>query len=101
MTCHRLLLSHAVVAIGWRDRRWMVTANGAQLALFIAIGVSVTVLIELLAVQRLWISTWSYLPTMPLLPGTGIGLAPVLQWFTLPLLTVWFVRRQLAGSTTG
>ena len=96
-----MLVSHAGVVIGWRDRRWMVTANGAQLALFIAIGVSVTVLIEWLAVHRLWVSTWSYLPAMPLLPGTGIGLAPVLQWFTLPLLTVWFVRRQLAGSTTG
>ena len=79
----------------------MVTASWAQLALFIAIGVSVTVLIEWLVVQGLWVSTWSYLPTMPLLPGTGIGLVPVLQWLTLPLLTVWFVRRQLAGSTTG
>lgn len=95
-----MLMSHAVVAIGWRDRRWMVTASRAQLALFIAVGVSVTVLIEWLAVHRLWVSTWSYLPTMPLLPGTGVGLVPVLQWFTLPMLCVWFVRRQLAGSTT-
>jgi hypothetical protein len=96
-----MLMAHAVVAIGWRDRRWMVTASGAQLALFIALGVSVTVLIEGLAVQGLWVSTWSYLPAMPLLPSTGIGLVPVLQWLTLPPLTVWFVRRQLAGSTTG
>ena len=96
-----MLMSHAIVAISWRDRRWMVTASRSQLALFIAIGVSVTVLIEWLAVHRLWVSTWSYLPTMLLLPGTGVGLAPVLQWITLPVLCVWFVRRQLAGSTTG
>jgi hypothetical protein len=94
-----MLGSYAVVAVGWRNRRWMVTANGAQLALFIGIGLSVTVLIEWLAAQGRWVSTWSYLPAMPLLPGTGIGLMPVWQWLTLPLLTVWFVRRQLAGST--
>lgn len=40
-----MLMAYAVVAIGWRDRRWMVTASGAQLVLFIAIGVWVTVLI--------------------------------------------------------
>lgn len=95
-----MLTSHAMVATGWHDRRWMLTANGTQLALFIVIGVLLTVLIEWLAVRRLWVSNWSYLPAMPLLPGTGVGLAPVLQWFTLPLLTVWFVWRQLAGSTT-
>ena len=47
---------------------------------------SVTVLIEWLAVQALWFSTWSYRQTMPLLPGTGIGIGigmlPVLQWLT-------------------
>jgi hypothetical protein len=94
-----MLIAHAIVAIGWRDRRWMVVADRAQLALFTAIGVAITVLVEWLATRGLWVSSWSYLPTMPLLPGTGFGLAPVLQWITLPLLTVWFVRRQLAGST--
>ena len=93
-----MLLAHAAVAIGWRDRRWMMKANRAQLALFMAIGVSVTVLIESLAVQGLWFSTWSYLQAMPLLPGTGIGLVPVLQWLMLPFLSVWFARRHLAGS---
>lgn len=96
-----MLVAHAVVATGWRDRRWMLVADRAQLALFTAIGVSITMLIEWLATRELWVASWSYLPTMPLLPGTGIGLAPVLQWTTLPLLTVWFVRRQLAGSTIG
>ncbi len=41
-------------------------------------------------------ASWNYLPTMPLVPGTDIGLVPLLQWIVLPLLTVWFVRRQLA-----
>ena len=61
-----------------------------------ALGVSITVAIEGLATRGYWIGNWNYLPTMPLVPGAGIGLAPLLQWVVLPLLTLWFVRRQLA-----
>ena len=93
-----MLLAHAVVATHACDRRWMVTANGKQLMLFIAIGLSITVLIESLATRGLWISSWTYATAMPLLPGTGVGLLPVLQWLLLPPLIVWFTRRQLAGS---
>ena len=93
-----MLLAHAVVALRARDRRWMVTANGKQLMLFIAIGLSITVLIEWLATRGLWISNWTYTTAMPLLPGIGVGLVPMLQWLLLPPLTVWFTRRQLAGS---
>ncbi len=50
-----------------------------------------------LAARGLWAASWTYQPTMPLLPGTGVGLVPLLQWVVLPLLTVWFARRQLAG----
>ena len=91
-----MLLAYGVVAVAARSRMWMVAANGWQLALFIAVGVSITAGIEWLATRGYWISIWSYLPTMPLVPGTRIGLAPLLQWVVLPLLTVWFVRRQLA-----
>ena len=95
-----MLIAHAVVAIRARDRRWMVAASGGQLMLFIGIGLSITVLIEWLATRGLWISNWTYAAGMPLLPGTGIGLLPMLQWLLLPLLTVWFARRQLSGATT-
>ena len=91
-----MLLAYSVVAVAARSRRWIVAAEGWQLALFIAIGVSITGAIEWLATRGYWIGHWSYLPAMPLVPGTGIGLAPLLQWVVLPLLTVWFVRRQLA-----
>ena len=90
-----LLLAHGVVAVAARRRHWIVASNGWQLPLFVAIGVSITAAIEWLATRGYWISSWNYLPTMPLVPGTGIGLVPLLQWVVLPLLTVWFVRRQL------
>jgi hypothetical protein len=91
-----MLLSYGAVAFVARSRRWIVAASGWQLVLFTTIGVSITVAIEWLATHGYWIGTWSYLSAMPLVPGAGIGLAPLLQWVVLPLLTVWFVRRQLA-----
>lgn len=91
-----MLLAYGAVAAVARCRRWIVVASGWQLALFIAVGVSITAAIEWLATRGQWIGNWNYLPTMPLVPGTRFGLAPLLQWVVLPLLTVWFVRRQLA-----
>ena len=93
-----MLMAHAAVAVGSRNRRWTVSASGGQLRLFVAFGLSITLLVESLAVRGYWLSSWSYAPTMPVLPGTGIGLSPVLQWLILPPLTVWFARRQLVGS---
>lgn len=90
-----MLLAYGAVAAGARSRRWAVSASGWQLAWFVAIGLAITAGIEWLATRGHWIQTWSYLPAMPLLPGTGIGLVPLLQWALLPPLTVWFVRRQL------
>ena len=91
-----MLLAHGGVAVAARSRLWIVAAKRWQLALFIALGLFITAAIEWLATHGYWIAKWSYLPTMPVVPGAGIGLAPLLQWVVLPLLTVWFVRRQLA-----
>jgi hypothetical protein len=93
-----MLLGYGAVAAGAHCRRWIVAASCWQLAWFVAIGVAITAGIEWLATRGHWVQSWNYLPAMPLVPGTGIGLAPLLQWLLLPLLTVWFVRRQLAPA---
>ena len=93
-----MLLAYGAVAVVARSRRWIVAASGWQLAWFVAVGVVITAGIEWLATRAHWVQSWTYLPTMPLVPGTGLGLAPLLQWVLLPLLTVWFVRRQLASA---
>ena len=90
-----MLFAYGVVAAAARSRWWIVAAKGRQLALFVAIGVSITAGLEWLATRGYWVANWSYLPTMPLVPGADMGLSPLLQWLVLPLLTVWFVRRQL------
>jgi len=91
-----MLLAYGVVAVVVHSRSWILASKGWQLSLFVAIGVSITAVIEWLATRGYWTASWNYLPTMPLVPGTDIGLVPLLQWIVLPLLTVWFARRQLA-----
>ena len=41
---------------------------------------------------------WRYAEIMPIVPKIGIGLVPLIQWIILPLLLVWFVKRQLDGA---
>jgi hypothetical protein len=40
---------------------------------------------------------WAYSEFMPLIPGTGIGLLPVVQWLLLPALAVWMAARLLVS----
>lgn len=93
-----MLIAYWLVAVIARSRFWIATPTAAQLMMFVAVGVAITVLIELLALRGWWFSSWDYSPLMPVIPGIGVGLSPLAQWVVLPLLTVWFVRRQLAAS---
>ena len=92
-----VLLAFEAVALAARNRRWVLAPSGRQLAVFVGIGVSITAVIEWLATNGHWVQSWTYSPAMPVLPQVGIGLSPLLQWVLVPLLLVWFVRRQLAG----
>jgi hypothetical protein len=87
--------------LGTGHRRWVIAPTTLQLALFISVGVVITAVIERLATNGHWVQTWTYAPAMPVLPGLGIGVLPLLQWTLLPPLTVWFARRQLAGHAAG
>jgi hypothetical protein len=89
-----MLLAYGAVAAWTRDRRWVLASSRQRLTLFVATGVSITALIEWLATTGRWMQGWTYSPSMPVLPGLAVGLAPLLQWVLLPLLVTWFVRRQ-------
>lgn len=88
-----MLIAYWSVAAIARSRRWILAPNGWQLALFIAIGVAFTVVIEWLATRGHWVGSWTYSKAMPMVPGLDIGLSPLLQWLVLPLLVAWFVAR--------
>ena len=92
-----MLVAYWIVSAFSVDRGWIVVPRAAQIALFVAVGATVTVVIERLVLEGLWIHEWRYSASMPVLPGIGVGLSPVLQWLLLPPLVIWFSRRQMAA----
>ncbi len=63
---------------------------------FLVIGLVITIVFELLATGPL--NRWEYGELMPVIPVIGIGVTPVAQWVILPLLQLWFVKRQIIGG---
>jgi hypothetical protein len=51
-------------------------------------GIGVTAAIERLSTTR---GIWTYSDLMPVFPGTGIGIAPLMQWIVIPGLAFAFV----------
>ena len=91
-----MLVAFWLTALVARSGRWVVEPRAGHVALFVATGLLLTVVIEHVAVRSQW--GWRYEPNMLVIPLLGTGLAPVLQWLILPPLTVWFVRRQVIGA---
>ena len=94
-----LLLAHGLVApapvIGRADAaaRFRVVALAA-----VGFGVAYTGFSEWLNVYVR--QSWAYSAWMPVLPGLGIGLAPVLQWLAVPAASFAWSRRT-RGPRTG
>jgi len=74
-------------------RRRIINPVRWQKVLFIAVGLVVTIALEILDTRVL--DRWHYAEAMPIVPGIRIGLLPAPQWLFLPPLALWFVRRQL------
>ncbi len=87
------LVAFWAVALGCRSRRWMLQPTGRQVAGFVALGVAITIVLEWLATQML--GRWAYADSMPVVPVLDVAFSPLLQWFILPPLVIWFVHRQL------
>ena len=85
-----------LVALIWRDRRWIAAGRLAPRLLFVALGLAYTAASELLN-TRFFLS-WAYAPEMPHI--FGIGLAPILQWLLIPsvLLFILGPSRALASG---
>ena len=87
------MLAFLAVAAAVRSRSWILEPTWRTVSAYIAVGLSVTVVMEFLSTE--W-GRWAYGDAMPVVPVIGVGLLPLPQWTVLPPLTVWFVRRQLA-----
>lgn len=90
------LMAFWAVAAMWRNRSWLLGPRLPQMAVFIAVGLAITVVLEWLATER-W-QRWEYAEAMPRLPLIGTGLLPLLQWVFLPLVNLWLARRHLCGG---
>ena len=85
-----------ITSLAARSRQWICWPSAIQLVLFLAVGVALTVGFEYYYTN---ISLrWTYSELMPLVPPFGTGLSPLMQWIVVPLLVVWFARRQMMGA---
>ena len=92
------LVAYWAVALVVRHRGWVVVPTLSRLLGFTVCGLAITIAIERLALDGLWMQGWSYSSLMPVVPGLGVGLSPLVQWPVLPPLLIWLVRRQLRSS---
>ncbi|MCS5422900.1 MULTISPECIES: hypothetical protein [Psychrilyobacter] len=42
--------------------------------------------------------SWAYSDLMPMIPGTHIGLIPIIQWLTLPSVILYVCARFIRGK---
>jgi len=88
------LVAFAGACLVTRSRNWISPMNKFGIAVFLAIGLVITIAFELLATGPL--SRWQYGELMPTI--MGVGLSPIAQWLILPLIQLWLVRRQILGG---
>lgn len=86
----------SAVSLAWRDRGWFLAPHRAMLALYVGLGVLATLVLEM---HALGTGRWAYAAAMPVLPGLGVGLVPVLQWLVLPPAALFILRRHHLGVT--
>lgn len=77
---------------------WFVRPGRARYAVLLASGLALAVLIEWVALN--WLHRWAYTAQMPLIPGLGLGLTPILQMLLLPPLIFGIVGRWCGAAGT-
>ena len=92
-----LLACAGAVTLARRSTSWLVTPRLPDLALLSGLGIAYTSMSELVNLGR---GAWAYSELMPLVPGTSIGVVPLIQWLCLPALAVRLAAR-LAKSDDG
>jgi hypothetical protein len=90
-----MLIAFGIVAAVARSQNWVLAPKTSQVGGFVLIGLAITTGVEIVATRSDGAFSWRYATAMPVTPLLGIGLAPLLMWLAVPLLVVWFVRRQI------
>lgn len=79
-----------------RKRGWLLHAQSRDWLVYLAIGILITIVLERLATGAL--ERWAYAQAMPLVPGLGVGVTPLVQWLVVPSMVVWLARRHIRGA---
>ena len=91
-----MVIAFWIVAAGsGRGRGWLQQSGRMPIAIFVIIGVVISIAIEVLATSGRWLEGWTYSADMPVLWGVNVGLVPVLQWIVLPPAAALLTQRQL------
>jgi hypothetical protein len=72
------------------SRHWLVTLSRRAILAYLVIGLTITVLVEHVAISVDF--GWRYGDRMPIDPLFGTGLVPIAMWIVVPLVTVWLAR---------
>lgn len=87
-----LIVALAVTGMGsWPRERF-----GRVAVLTVLLGVTYTMFSEWLNVEVR--RSWGYTELMPRLPVIGTGVAPLMQWFVVPAVALWWSRRPIAKA---
>ncbi len=92
------LLVLALYGLGYaffRRREWILQPGVAGYSLLVLAGMVIAVAIEM---QALAWGRWAYNARMPIIPGIGVGLIPVVQMMMLPLLAAHLTRWRLVRT---
>jgi hypothetical protein len=82
-----------LVSLISRSRRWFLRLRPVNLLGFVVAGVVYTFFSEYVNVHIL--RSWAYNESMPIIPLTGVGLTPILQWVTIPSIVILFARHYI------
>lgn len=90
VTIATMALVLTLVAVG--DSDWPRSGSTRVAVLSTLAGVAYTIFSEWLNIVVK--ANWQYAPDMPIVPGLGVGLSPLLEWIIVPLMAHWFVQRR-------
>jgi hypothetical protein len=85
-----VLLVFGAAAAAQHSLYWFKRPTRAAVIVMGATGIVLALSVEWWALRT---GRWQYSDRMPLIPGTGIGLVPLLQMLVLPPAIFWLARR--------
>jgi hypothetical protein len=87
--------AYLFIALLKRDMRWPLSMARTDIAALAFMGMAISLFVEYRALAQM---RWFYLDAMPLIPGLGVGLSPVVQmtmFLPLTFILVQIVLRRI------